>query len=150
MISIYTDGSCLGNPGNGGWAFVLHEADNKKTYKFGYEKETTNNRMELTAAIKAIEYLSDESEFKIITDSNYVKDGINTWIKSWKINNWITTSKKPVKNRDLWTALDDLSMKKKIHWSWVKGHSSNELNNLVDKLARKAAEELIESFEDIV
>ena len=145
MITFYTDGSCLGNPGNGGWAYIGINTKNEKFQEFGYEENTTNNRMELTAAIKAIRSLSHGSKCKIVTDSNYVKDGISSWIINWKLNNWITANKKPVKNKDLWIILDDECNTKQVHWSWIKGHSNNKLNNFVDELARKAAEELVKS-----
>ena len=146
MITVYTDGSCLGNPGIGGWAFVL-KSESKNLSHYGYEKETTNNRMELTAAIKALEFLSKDSEpITIITDSNYLKNGINNWITNWKKNNWKTANKKPVKNKDLWLILDDQTSLKNIIWDWVKGHSTDKYNNEADELARKAAENLIQSF----
>ncbi len=146
MILVYTDGSCLGNPGTGGWAYSLHFKDNNIAH-YGYEKKTTNNRMELTAAIKALEFLNEEKKLiTIVTDSNYLKNGINTWIINWKENNWQTSSKSPVKNKDLWLTLDKLTVSRKIKWDWVKAHSTNKLNNNVDELARKAAEKLIQSF----
>jgi|TARA_B100000787_G_scaffold165210_1_gene148826 ribonuclease HI len=146
LIFIYTDGSCLGNPGTGGWAYTL-KLKGKNLAKYGYEKETTNNRMELIAAIKALEFLKEDKEqITIITDSNYLKDGISKWIVNWKKNNWQTANKKPVKNQDLWAILDELTISKKVNWSWVKGHSTNESNNKVDELARTAAENLIQSF----
>ena len=146
MITVYTDGSCLGNPGIGGWAFVL-KSESKHLSHYGYEKETTNNRMELTAAIKALEFLSKDSEpITIITDSNYLKNGINNWITNWKKNNWKTANKKSVKNKDLWLILDDQTSLKNIIWDWVKGHSTDKYNNEADELARKAAENLIQSF----
>ncbi len=146
MIKIYTDGSCLGNPGTGGWAYSL-KISNKEISHYGYEKETTNNRMELTAAIKALEFLKEnEEEITVITDSNYLKNGISTWITNWKKNNWKTSNKNPVKNQDLWIILDELTVFKKVKWDWVKGHSINKINNIVDELARNAAENLIQSF----
>ena len=146
MITVYTDGSCLGNPGIGGWAFVL-KSKSKYLSHYGYEKETTNNRMELTAAIKALEFLSKDNEpITIITDSNYLKNGINNWITNWKKNNWKTANKKPVKNKDLWLILDDQTSFKNINWNWVKGHSTDKYNNEADELAREAAENLIQSF----
>ena len=146
MITVYTDGSCLGNPGIGGWAFVLKSKSQYLSH-YGYEKETTNNRMELTAAMKALEFLSKDNEsITIITDSNYLKNGINNWITNWKKNNWKTANKKPVKNKDLWLILDDQTSLKNINWNWVKGHSTDKYNNEADELARKAAENLIQSF----
>ena len=144
MISVYTDGSCLGNPGNGGWAFlVVSEKD--ISFRAGFEENSTNNRMELMAAIKALEYLEQFENITINTDSNYVKQGITTWIFNWKKNNWKTSSKQAVKNRELWERLDELNQKKNINWSWVKAHNIDEFNNQVDVLARKAADTLTES-----
>ena len=144
MISVYTDGSCLGNPGNGGWAFIVVGKKNI-SFRTGFEKNTTNNRMELLAAIKALEYLEQYENIKVNTDSNYVKQGITTWIFNWKKNNWKTSSKQTVKNRELWERLDELNQKKNINWSWVKAHNIDEFNNQVDVLARKAADTLTES-----
>tara|TARA_B100000963_G_scaffold317707_1_gene298303 strand:- start:1694 stop:2137 length:444 start_codon:yes stop_codon:yes gene_type:complete len=144
LIKVYTDGSSLGNPGNGGWAFLVVR-ENKISYRSGFEKNTTNNRMELLAAIKALEFLNDCIKFSIITDSKYLKLGITTWIFNWKKNNWKTSTKQPVKNKDLWERLDNLSSRKNINWNWVKAHNTSELNNQVDELARKAAETLTES-----
>jgi len=139
LIEVYTDGSCLGNPGKGGWAFLVNYND-KIITKSGYSGFTTNNQMELTAAIKALLFLKEHNELIIFTDSNYLKDGINLWIENWKKNNWLTSQKKPVKNQNLWKELDELIRGKKITWRWVKGHSINSHNNTVDELARKAAE----------
>ena len=143
-IKIYTDGACVGNPGPGGWAAVIL-FDNKKKELFGGEKLTTNNRMELTAAIKALEYCSNEEkqqlslkQIQIYTDSNYLKEGITIWINKWEKNNWKTADKKNVKNVDLWKKLRDLVKYKKIEWHWVKGHSNNPMNDLADQLAKKA------------
>ena len=144
MIKVYTDGSSLGNPGNGGWAFLVVR-ENKISYRSGFEKNTTNNRMELLAAIKALEFLNDCIKFSIITDSKYLKLGITTWIFNWKKNNWKTSTKQSVKNKDFWERLDNLSSRKNINWNWVKAHNTSELNNQVDELARKAAETLTES-----
>ncbi len=144
MISVYTDGSCLGNPGNGGWAFlVVGEKD--ISYRSGFKKNTTNNQMELIAAIKALEFLEEYKDISINTDSNYVKQGITTWVLNWKKNNWITSTKQTVKNRELWEQLDNLCVKKNISWNWVKAHNTSKFNNKVDELARKAAESLTES-----
>ena len=144
-IKIYTDGSCIGNPGSGGWAAVILDGALKKEL-FGGDKSTTNNRMELTAAIKALEYcliLQKNSflnkEIKIFTDSLYVKKGITEWIKNWENNNWKTADKKVVKNIDLWKNLKELSESKKISWHWIKGHSDHPMNDLADKLAKQAA-----------
>tara|TARA_B100001996_G_scaffold376765_1_gene358436 strand:+ start:100 stop:546 length:447 start_codon:yes stop_codon:yes gene_type:complete len=143
-IKIYTDGACIGNPGPGGWAAVII-INNKKKEIFGGEKLTTNNRMELTAAIKSLEYCYELEgnqpslkEIKIYTDSNYLKDGITVWINKWEKNNWKTSDKKNVKNIDLWKQLQELVKSNQIEWNWVKGHSDNPLNNLADELAKKA------------
>ena len=150
MIRIYTDGSCLGNPGNGGWAFLLKDGD-KLISMSGFQKETTNNQMELTAAINALNYINDSlAEIIIITDSNYVKNGISEWIKSWKKNNWKTANKSNVKNQHLWEKLDKLNSKLSVKWEWVKAHNIDKYNNYVDELARNSAENLVESFSDSV
>ena len=138
MIKIYTDGSCLGNPGNGGWAAIILK-DKKKIQIKGSKKNTTNNQMELLAPIKALKKIPKESNVQIFTDSKYVKSGITEWIHNWKKNGWKTASKQPVKNKELWTELDDLTYEFKIKWSWVKSHSNNALNNEVDLIARKEA-----------
>jgi len=135
---VYTDGSCLGNPGKGGWAAVIIK-NNQEEIIFGSEKNSTNNRMELTAAINALLKTKESEKIKIYTDSKYLKDGIEKWINNWKNNNWKNANKKDVKNKDLWTKLDSLINKKQISWKWVKAHSINEYNNKVDILARKAA-----------
>ena len=144
MIKVYTDGSCLGNPGNGGWAFLIINK-NDIYYRAGFERNATNNRMELMAAIKALEFLNQHNDINLNTDSNYVKQGITNWIFNWKKNNWKTSSKKPVKNKELWERLDELNLSKNINWSWVKAHNVDEFNNQVDILARKAAENLTDS-----
>ena len=143
-IKIYTDGACVGNPGPGGWAAIIIKESNKIEI-FGGEKLTTNNRMELTAAIKALEYCLEKEtkqlslkEVKIYTDSNYLKDGITVWINNWEKNNWKTTDKKNVKNVDLWKKLKELTKITQIEWYWIKGHSQNPMNELADKLAKKA------------
>ncbi len=143
-IKIYTDGACVGNPGPGGWAAVIL-FDNKKKELFGGEKLTTNNRMELTAAIKALEYCSNEEkqqlslkQIQIYTDSNYLKEGITIWINKWEKNNWKTADKKNVKNIDLWKKLQDLVKIIPVEWNWVKGHSNDPMNELADKLAKQA------------
>jgi len=143
-IKIYTDGACVGNPGPGGWAAVIL-FENKKEELFGGEKLTTNNRMELTAAIKALEYCNAQEgkqpslkQINIYTDSNYVKEGITVWINNWEKNNWKTSDKKNVKNVDLWKKLKELIKSNQIQWYWIKGHSENPMNDLADKLAKKA------------
>ena len=138
MIKIYTDGSCLGNPGNGGWAAIIIE-DEKKTHIKGSKKDTRNNQMELLAPIKALQKIPQGSKVQIFTDSKYVKSGITEWILNWKKNGWITANKQPVKNKDLWTELDNMTIAHEIKWIWVKGHSSDKLNNEVDLIAREAA-----------
>ena len=135
---IYTDGACSGNPGPGGWAAIILVNDKVQDMLSGNEKNTTNNQMELMAPIKAIEKFKKKSEISIFTDSTYVRDGITTWIKQWEKNGWKTTSKKPVKNKDLWKKLKNLSSKHSIKWVWVKGHAHNKYNNLVDEIAQEA------------
>ena len=138
MIKIYTDGSCIGNPGKGGWAAIILKNNEKKILK-GSKDLTTNNQMELTATIKALEYISTKDKIQIYTDSKYVKQGITEWITKWKINGWKTSKKEEVKNKDLWLELDNLTSNNSIEWVWVKAHSDNHLNNEVDLLARKEA-----------
>ena len=135
-ITIYTDGACSGNPGKGGWAAVIIEDENEKTIS-GSEMLTTNNRMELLAVINALKEVSSV-EIDIYTDSKYVKNGIESWINNWKMNGWMTAAKQPVKNKDLWLELDALVTKKEIEWKWVKGHSNDHYNTIVDEAARKA------------
>ncbi len=143
-IKIYTDGACVGNPGPGGWAAIIL-FNNEKKEIFGGEKLTTNNRMELTAAIKGLDFCINKEEkqmslkeIKIYTDSIYVKEGITVWIKNWEKNDWKTKDKKNVKNVDLWKKLKELSDSLSVEWSWVKGHSTDAINNLADELAKKA------------
>ena len=137
---IYTDGSCLGNPGPGGWAVIIKFDNGAIKELSGSEDHTTNNRMELTAAIKAITSFKKKTEINIYTDSKYLKDGITIWIKKWKINKWKTSNKKDVKNSDLWKLLESIIEDHKIQWFWVKGHNENILNDKADKLAKKAIE----------
>ena len=141
MISIYTDGACSGNPGIGGWGVVIINSSDKPILLNGGELNTTNNRMELTAAIKSISHFIDKSDLKIYTDSKYLKDGIESWITKWKKNGWKTANKKTVKNKDLWTELDAAIRKHNITWHWIKGHANNEFNEKADNLARKFIEE---------
>jgi len=136
MIKIYTDGACKGNPGVGGWGALILQ-DDKNIELFGGENETTNNRMELIAVIMALKEMSPSEELTIYTDSTYVQKGISEWIKNWKLNNWRSSSKKPVKNKDLWMQLDEASYSRKINWEWVKGHAGNEGNEKADELANK-------------
>ena len=138
MIKIYTDGSCLENPGNGGWAAIIID-DEKKTQIKGSKKNTTNNQMELLAPIEALKKIPKGSEVQIFTDSKYVKSGITEWIHNWKKNGWKTADKQPVKNKELWEELDLLANEFKISWNWVKAHSTDKLNNEVDLIAREAA-----------
>ena len=138
MIKIYTDGSCLENPGDGGWAAIII-IDKQKKIISGNQKNTTNNRMELLAQIEALKTLQINSEIETITDSKYVKLGITEWINNWKKNDWKTSNKKEVKNIELWKELDSLVENFNIKWSWVKAHSTDQLNNEVDLMAKKAA-----------
>ena len=138
MIKIYTDGSCLENPGNGGWAAIIID-DGKKTQIKGNIKNTTNNQMELLAPIEALKKIPKGSKVQIFTDSKYVKSGITEWIHNWKKNGWKTADKQPVKNKELWEELDLLANQFEISWNWVKAHSTDELNNEVDLIAREAA-----------
>ena len=138
MIKIYTDGSCIGNPGRGGWAAIILNGDNRTEIK-GSKKDTTNNQMELLAPIEALKKIPKGSKVQIFTDSKYVKSGITEWIHNWKKNGWKTTNKKDVSNKELWTELDLLSNEFEINWNWVKAHSTDKLNNEVDLLARDAA-----------
>ena len=138
MIKIYTDGSCLENPGNGGWAAIIID-DGKKTQIKGSKKNTTNNQMELLAPIEALKKIPKGSEVQIFTDSKYVKSGITEWIHNWKKNGWKTADKQPVKNKELWEELDLLNNEFEISWNWVKAHSIDQLNNEVDLIAREAA-----------
>ncbi|MDA9636560.1 ribonuclease HI [SAR86 cluster bacterium] len=133
-IKIYTDGACRGNPGIGGWGvLIISDKEEKKLY--GGELNTTNNRMELMAAIRALESTSTEIIIDLYTDSKYVMDGINSWIQNWKNNGWKTAAKKPVKNSELWIQLDKLNLSRHVNWHWVKGHSGDEGNEKADQLA---------------
>lgn len=135
---IYTDGACSGNPGPGGWGAVILDQDDKQKNISGSEKNTTNNRMELLAAIMSLKKIKTNSEVVIFTDSTYVKNGITEWMKNWKKNGWKNSNKKPIKNKDLWIKLDKLCQSNSVSWKWVKGHSNNKFNNLADELATKA------------
>jgi ribonuclease HI len=141
MIKIWTDGSCLGNPGPGGWAFIVTDGKNIAE-RNGGEPDTTNNRMELSAVIAALMATKKHTEVEIHTDSQYVKNGMQTWLKNWKARGWKTADKKPVKNQDLWIKLDELASQIKIHWIWVRGHDGEEFNERCDELARGFAESL--------
>ena len=140
-IEIFTDGACKGNPGDGGWGAIIRINDHEELI-WGGEKETTNNRMEMMAAIKALEYLKESSALTLTTDSGYVKDGITKWLQNWKKNEWKTAAKKPVKNKDLWQELDVQSSRHTISWKWVKGHSGHRENEIADMLANRGVEEL--------
>lgn len=139
-IHIYTDGACSGNPGEGGYGAYMHDAQKNDFELSGGEPSTTNNRMEMLAAIKALECFGEATSFKLIvyTDSQYLKNGVNTWVKSWKKNGWKTADRKPVKNQDLWMRLDELQTKLTPHWEWVRGHSNVFGNERADALARNA------------
>ena len=138
MIKIYTDGSCLENPGNGGWAAIIID-DGKKTQIKGSKKNTTNNQMELLAPIEALKKIPKSSKVQIFTDSKYVKSGITEWIHNWKKNGWKTANKQKVKNKELWIELDLLNSQYDIEWTWVKAHSTDKLNNEVDLIAKESA-----------
>jgi ribonuclease HI len=138
-IEIFTDGSCLGNPGPGGYGAILRYKKNELTLSGGYIL-TTNNRMELMAAIVALERLTQPCECKLYTDSQYVRNGISQWIFNWKKNGWLTANKKPVKNVDLWQRLDRVLQKQQVEWIWVKGHAGHLENERCDQLAREAAD----------
>lgn len=138
-VICYSDGSCLGNPGPGGWAVLMRYKNNEKELS-GAELNTTNNRMELQAAIEALKALKERCDVVIHTDSKYVQNGITEWLYNWKKNGWKTANRKPVKNLDLWQQLDEQVSKHQVTWAWVKGHSGHPENDRVDELARNAAE----------
>lgn len=142
VIEIFTDGACRGNPGPGGWGAILRYNKTEK-YLNGAESLTTNNRMELTAVIKALEALKKSCAIKITTDSQYVRKGITEWLIQWKKRNWLTINKEPVKNIELWKQLDKITKQHEISWHWVKGHSGHRENELADQLANKAINNLI-------
>ncbi len=142
MITIYTDGACSGNPGIGGWGVVILEKNNNEICLNGGNNNTTNNRMELTAAIEALKNFQNRENITLVTDSKYVKDGIQSWIENWKKNGWKTAGKKPVKNKELWIELDELIAKHNITWKWVKGHAGNKNNEKADYLARRYIENI--------
>ncbi len=137
-VQLITDGACKGNPGRGGWAAILRYGPHRKEL-WGCEPNTTNNRMELTAAVKGLEALKEKCEVEIITDSEYVKNGITKWIHGWKRNGWKTASKQPVVNQDLWMALEAEVSRHNTTWTWTKGHAAHEDNNRADELASEAA-----------
>ncbi|MEM6811510.1 MAG: ribonuclease HI [Pseudomonadota bacterium] len=136
-IMIYTDGACSGNPGPGGWGAILQWNGHEKELSGG-EVETTNNRMEMMAVIKALEALNKPSNVQLYTDSKYVQQGVNEWLEGWKARNWKSASKKPVKNQDLWQQIDSLISQHNVEFIWVKGHAGHEMNERVDKLAVSA------------
>jgi ribonuclease HI len=140
QVDIYTDGACRGNPGPGGWGALLLWREQERSIK-GYEADTTNNRMELTAVIEALRAMKRECEIDLYTDSKYVIDGVNSWMPNWKKNGWKTAAKKAVKNVDLWQLLDNELDRYKISWHWVKGHSGNPGNETADQLANQAIDE---------
>jgi ribonuclease HI len=139
-VQIITDGSCLGNPGPGGWAAILRHGEHHKEI-WGCEPHTTNNRMELTAAIEGLRALRVGCEVQVVTDSEYLKNGITSWINGWKRKGWMTAAKKPVVNQDLWKALDEQVARHKTEWVWTKGHANHADNNRCDELATRAARE---------
>jgi ribonuclease HI len=142
-VEIYTDGACRGNPGIGGWGAVLKYHDHKKTI-FGSQSRTTNNQMELTAAIRALAALKYPCHVKLVTDSQYVKKGITLWLANWKRRHWKTTNKRPVKNAELWKQLESEVARHDIEWEWIKGHTGHAENELADELANFAIDELLE------
>ena len=141
QVRAFTDGACSGNPGPGGWGAVLQFGDHERELRGG-AADTTNNRMELTAAIEALRALSEPCRVSLTTDSTYVKDGITQWLANWKRNGWKTAAKKPVKNQDLWQALDHESSRHEIDWCWVKGHSGHPENERADRLANLGMDEV--------
>src|SRR5262245_17081802 len=147
VVEIYTDGACKGNPGAGGWGALL-EAEGKTRELFGGEAHTTNNRMELTAVIRALEALQRPCRVRLHTDSQYVQLGISTWIHQWKKRGWRTLARKPVKNEDLWRRLDELAQQHDIEWKWVRGHDGNVRNERADELANRGAASAIKSMAD--
>ena len=139
--TIYTDGACSGNPGIGGWGAVILLPKKESIHLHGGSKQTTNNQMEITAAIKVLQYFKEPQDIKLYTDSKYLMNGIELWIINWKKNGWKTAAKKPVKNKEMWEELDTQIAKHYIQWKWVKGHDGNEHNEMADFLARKYIEE---------
>jgi ribonuclease HI len=140
-IEIFTDGACRGNPGPGGWGALIRYKNIEKEF-YGGEQQTTNNRMELTAAIEGLKAVKDRCEISLTTDSQYVRKGITEWLTNWKAKGWKTASKKPVKNVDLWQALDEQAARHNVQWHWVKGHSGHRENELADQLANRGIDEL--------
>lgn len=140
IVEIYSDGACRGNPGEGGWGVLLRYGEKEKEL-YGYAEETTNNQMELMAAIQGLEALTRPCKVTLVTDSNYVRQGITEWIQGWKAKGWKTAAKKPVKNKELWQRLDQAAQAHDVDWQWVKGHSGHPDNERVDGLANKAIDE---------
>jgi ribonuclease HI len=145
MIKVYTDGACKGNPGEGGWGALIVQGDTNKEI-YGGESNTTNNRMELMAVIKALSLMSSENDVTIFTDSTYVQKGISEWIINWKRNGWKSSSKKPVKNKDLWVELDSLNASLSVNWKWVKGHAGHPENERADYLANLGVNSAIDQL----
>ncbi|MGH9609173.1 MAG: ribonuclease HI [Bryobacteraceae bacterium] len=143
-VQLITDGACCGNPGKGGWACILRFGEHKREL-YGCDPQTTNNRMEITAAIEGLKLLKETCSVEIVTDSEYLKNGITKWIQGWKRNGWRNADKKPVKNQDLWKALDELVSAHQTQWKWTKGHASHGDNNRCDELATQAARQQISS-----
>lgn len=142
VVEIFTDGACRGNPGPGGWGVLLRFNGVQKEL-YGAEADTTNNRMELTAAIRGLHELKRPCRVRLTTDSSYLKNGITQWMPDWKRRDWRTANKKPVKNADLWLQLDEVAARHDVEWHWVRGHSGHEENELADMLANKAIDELL-------
>lgn len=143
-VTIHTDGACRGNPGIGGWGALLSSGSHQREL-FGFELETTNNRMELTAAIRGLEALNQHCMVTLVTDSQYVRRGITEWLNQWKQKGWKTSSRKPVKNKDLWQRLDDMASQHTIQWEWVKGHAGHPGNEHADALANRAIDEYLDN-----
>jgi ribonuclease HI len=141
LVEIYTDGACRGNPGPGGWGALMRVGDREREI-YGGEPATTNNRMELTAAIRALEALKRRSKVKLYSDSKYLRDGITTWLHDWKRRGWKTADRKPVKNQDLWEQLDELAAAHDVEWHWVRGHDGHPENERADALANRGIDEL--------
>lgn len=140
-VELFTDGACRGNPGPGGWGVLLRYGDKQKTLHGG-ERDTTNNRMELTAVIEGLKALKRPCRVRVTTDSQYVKNGITQWIHNWKKNGWKTAARKPVKNDDLWRLLDQQAARHQVEWAWVRGHTGHPENELADQLANRGIDEL--------
>ena len=143
-VEIFTDGACRGNPGPGGWGVVLRSNGHEK-HLYGAETHTTNNRMELLAAIKGLEALKRSCQVSVTTDSEYLRNGITKWLSNWKTQGWKTSSKKQVKNKDLWERLDEAASRHEVEWHWVRGHTGHEENELADTLANRAIDEMAQS-----